>query len=333
VSDKTLDIFLARASALRATREFFWQRGYVEIDTPVLSPALIPEHTIKAFSTVHYSHSGTARPLYLIPSPEVWMKRLLAMGSGNIFQISRCFRNGEPPTGMHHPEFTMLEWYAVGKDFHDNIPRQEEYGEHLRRTLRTAPTVTVRGVRVDLRPPWRRMSMREAFLDLADVDLAGLSEIGALREAVRSAGMTPAVSDDWESLFHRLFLEKVEPRLPLDRPLFLTDYPAGVSTLARTAADNIFAERWELFIGGIEIANCYTEERDPRRLREFFQKGGEAGSGTSQHAPADRELETVMAAGLPVCSGNALGLDRLLMVLLQRSTIKDVLPFAWCRDE
>ncbi len=329
MTELSLATLRARALLLRATREFFWERGYVEIDTPVLSPALIPEHTIEVFTTDYFPHTGAARRLFLVPSPEVWMKRLLALGTGNIFQICHCFRNAEPPTGVHHPEFTMLEWYAVNADYRDNMTLQEEYGERLRLVLGVADTVNVRGRPVNLRPPYRRLSLQEVYFDLADVDLASCREWGALREAAVRTGVEAAPSDDWESLFHKIFLEKVEPRLPWDRPLFLTDYPAALPTLARTGADGLTAERWELYLGGLEIANCYTEERDPARLAGFFEREEAARRTARVGVPADRELERIMAAGLPPSSGNALGLDRLLMVLIGEELINEVLPFAW----
>ena len=329
MTDGNLAAFRARALLLRSTREFFWERGYLEIDTPVLSPALIPEHTIEAFATDLFSHTGDARRLFLVPSPEVWMKRLLALGAGNIFQICRCFRNAEPPTGVHHPEFTMLEWYSVNADYRDNMTLQEEYGERLRLALGVAETVSVRGRPVNLRPPYRRISLQEAFFDLADVDLASCGEWGALREAASRVGVGTVSSDDWESLFHKIFLEKVEPRLPWNRPLFMIDYPAALPTLARTRDDGLSAERWELYVGGLEIANCYTEERDPVRLAAFFRREEAARRDARVGAPPDRELEHIMADGLPPSSGNALGLDRLLMVLIGKTSINEVLPFAW----
>jgi elongation factor P--(R)-beta-lysine ligase len=328
VAANELDILLSRAQALRATREFFWGRGYVEMDTPVLSPALIPEHTIENFATTYYSHGGASRELYLVPSPEVWMKRLLSQGSGDLFQISKCFRNREPPTGIHHPEFTMLEWYSVGKTYLDSLALQEEYFGHLGCVLGAKTEVMIRGRRVRLATPFLRIPMREAFFEFAGLDLDRLDDFAVLTEAAAGIGIDASPSDDWESLFHRIFFDRVEPRLPGDRPFFLMDYPARLPTLARCDASGRYAERWELFIAGLEIANCYTEERHPERLRVFFKAEDDKKRAALQPVATDWELETIMANGLPASSGNALGLDRLLMVLLEKKLITEVMPFA-----
>jgi len=328
----TLSTFRARAAALRATREFFWARGYAEMDSPLLAPALIPESTIDVPAVEFHDHLGRPRPLYLIPSPEVYMKRLLALGSGDIFQITKCFRDGEPPTGVHHPEFTMLEWYTVGAGYLDSLALQEEYFDFLRRSLGTGGSAAVRGRSVDLSPPFRRLTLREAFRETAGLDLDALLEREALAEAAAGLGLSVSPEDEWESVFHKIFLQAVEPRLPSDRPLFLLDYPAELPTLALVPPGVRYAERWELYIGGIELANCYTEERDRTRLADFFRREGAKKQASLTPHPADEELAEIMAASMPAASGNALGFDRLLMVLLGKDTIREVIPFAWNTD-
>jgi lysyl-tRNA synthetase class 2 len=331
---RTIDLntAFARAAALRATREFFWARGYREIDTPLLAPVLIPESTIEVFASEFRNHLGRPRPLYLIPSPEVYMKRLLAAGSGDIFQVAKCFRNLEPPTGAHHPEFTMLEWYTEGADYLDSLALQEEYFDFVRRTLGIGASVAARGGTMLLEPPFARLTMREAFRELGGLDLDALLELSPLREKAAALGLPVASGDDWESLFHKVFLQTIEPRLPADRPLFLLDYPAALPTLAKRKPDGRYAERWELFAGGLELANCYSEERDPERIDRFFREEGERKKMMAFPHPADGELRAIMA-GLPSCSGNALGIDRLLMVMLRKDTIQEVIPFAWYEDQ
>ncbi|MBN2352056.1 MAG: elongation factor P--(R)-beta-lysine ligase [Spirochaetales bacterium] len=332
MNSTSLTTFRTRAAALRATREFFWDRGYAEIDTPFLAPALIPESTIEVSAVEFRDHFGRPRPLYLIPSPEVYMKRLLAQGSGDVFQITKCFRNGEPPTGIHHPEFTMLEWYTAGAGYLDSLALQEEYFDFLRQSLGIGGTVTVRGRTVDLSPPFRRLTMREAFSETAGLDLEALFEREALADAAAGLGSAVSSADSWESLFHKVFLQAVEPRLPAGRPLFILDYPAALPTLALVRPGGMYAERWELYIGGIEIANCYTEERDRSRIASFFREEGEKKRVAHTPHPPDGDLARIMAADMPASSGNALGFDRLLMVLLGKEKIQEVIPFAWYTD-
>ena len=318
-----LPILKARARALAGIRRFFDRRGYLEVDTPLLAPALIPESSLEVFAV-----AGQPGPLYLIPSPELWMKRLLCAGSGSIYQLCRSFRSGEPDAPLHLPEFTMLEWYSVGSDYLENIPIQESLVEALCRDLELGDELLRGGVRVSCRPPFPRVSVAEAFRDHLGLDLAACAGRKPLEREAAARGLPVTPEDDWADLFHKLFLTFVEPRLPRDRPLFVTDYPARVQTLARSRPGSPWAERWELYIAGVEIANCYTEETDAARVEAFFHTQEAArGSGRRPH-PVDWELARLIGRSLPPCSGVALGVDRLLAVLLGLASLEAVAPFA-----
>ncbi|HUX22461.1 MAG TPA: amino acid--tRNA ligase-related protein, partial [Spirochaetia bacterium] len=293
----------ARAKTLAAIRSFFSERGYLEVDTPQLAPALIPESMIATFSTTFSSPYHDARELFLVPSPEIWMKRLLAAGSGDLFQISHCFRNAEQVGRIHNPEFTMLEWYTLGADYFDSADRIDEL-------LASLSEEASRG----LLPPCRRMSMAAAFDEIAGIDLTACMEIDLLKEAVARAGLTMPEPAQWEELFNALFLQLVEPELPQDRPLILFNYPSNIATLAKQIPGTPWSERWELYIDGIEIANCFTEETDPIRVAEYYRH--EEGRLGAAALHADGSFPAIFAEGFPACSGTALGVDRLLMALL-----------------
>ena len=177
-----IELLRRRAQFIQAIRRFFVDRGYLEVETPILAPFLIPEPSLEIFETTYLDAGGGARVLYLIPSPELWMKRLLAAGSGSIFQITKCFRNGESLERYHNPEFTMLEWYTVDHDYTDSMGVMED----LVRRLGEEMTVDS-----GLLPPFRRMAMNEAFETTTGLKLDHLMSLDAILEAARSLGIRP----------------------------------------------------------------------------------------------------------------------------------------------
>lgn len=305
----------------QATRDCFTRAGYSEVQTPVLSPFLIPEPAIEIFSTRLELRGGAGKELYLAPSPELWMKRLIARGSGSIFQVSRSFRNGDCGSPWHNPEFDLLEYYTVGGSYLDSIAVTEGLFDHL---LGCLPAVT----RADrLVPPFLRMTMAEAFDRFAGIDLAACQEVDRLTTAGRTAGAALSDGITWEEAFHIVFLTLVEPCLPRGKPLVLLDYPALVPTTARRKAGTPCAERWELFVDGAEIANCYTEETDLAALEKLFRD--EAARRVSARTPhaVDTALPSIVSSGPALVSGSALGLDRLEAVFRGEQDLGGVILF------
>lgn len=327
-----IGLLRARARIIQELRAFFLERGYLEVDTPALSPALIPEPTIRSFATRFENPFVPAQDLYLVPSPEIWMKRLLAEGSGSIFQISHCFRNAEQLGRIHNPEFTMLEWYTLGQNYRDSIDLTETL---LSRLAGLAPGASsAAGASTDhntdavsmtelLRRPVRRMSMAEAVRIGAGIEIEGAFTPEDLRRAARQAGVVVAEDATWEEAFNTLFLQLVEPALPVDRPLVLYDYPAGIPTLAKAIPGTPWSERWELYVAGMEIANCFTEETDPARILAYFR----GASARVPDAKVDEDFLAIFEKGFPDCSGVALGVDRLVMLLTGARTLRGVISF------
>lgn len=302
-------------------RSFLDGKGFLEVATPLLSPYLIPEAHIEIFATDYFSHSRGERELYLIPSPEVHMKQLLAAGSGSIYQICPSFRNNEQLGRHHNPEFSMLEWYLAGGSSEENIALAEELFSVL---LQAFPEADTRS----LAPPFRRMTMARAWADFAGIDLEAAMDLPGLRRAAEMAGIELREEEEsWEDLFHRIFLTLIEPQLPADKPLVVERYPANIRTLAEPVPGTPWLDRWELYVKGVELANCYTEERSRTRMEAFFRQEYAKKAAGSRIVPEyNPKLPETYAAMDPV-SGIALGMDRLAMLLSGSPDLGGVILF------
>jgi lysyl-tRNA synthetase class 2 len=307
-----------RARIIRGARSFFDERNYLELDTPLLAPDLIPESCLEVFETSRILPSGGAVPYWLIPSPEIWIKKIIAQHHTSVYQICKCFRNGESSGFLHSPEFTMLEYYTMNADYKDSL----KITENLFSSLLPTPHSPL---------PFIQITVAEAFARFAGFDLFAAAETeGALETEARRLGLDPPVGMGMAALYDLIFIHAVEPHLKQDRPVALLDYPAFVPCLARKGADGKTVERWELYYNGIELANCYSEETDAEQVRNFFENEAAAKErGALVRHRVDHDFWKIFqgTAPFPPCSGVALGLDRLIMALCGRSTIDSVLPF------
>lgn len=312
------DVARFRAATMRAIRTFFDEAGYLEVETPTLSPELIPEAHIEVFETalVDPYDAADAAARYLVPSPEIWMKRLLARGYRDIYSLGKAFRNAESTSRVHRPEFTMLEWYGVETDQLAQADLTARLLGHLVATLPPAAGSHRVGA------PVERLTVAESFERYAGVR-PDFARTDAMREAARRLGVHIGPLETEEDLFQRILLTFVEPKLPRDHPVLLTDYPALVPTLARR--DGPIAERWELYVDGMELANCYHEETDRVALARFLERESDRKrTALVPHPPAASLLEF---ADAPRSSGVALGVDRLIMALLEIRDIGGVIFF------
>ena len=312
--------FLTRRGALTgAVRRFFHDRGYTEVETPYAVPAPGEEVHLRAFATLREHPDGTLEPLWLNTSPEFAMKRLLVAGVGPIFQFARVWRNGDAGA-LHAPEFTMLEWYRPGADLEALI---EETTALLRDVL--PPVVRCRGIATDLSRT-ERLTVAEAFARHAGVPR--LLEIGEDAAALAAAaGVRLRDGENWEDLFFRLLLERVEPHLGRLHPTFMTHWPAAQAALARRdPADPRVAERFELFVCGIELANAFVELTDPTEQRLRFKADRLRRQGVSGPDWAlDEDFLAAMEYGMPPAAGIAVGFDRLVMLASGADRIGQVL--------
>ncbi len=286
-----------RARLIGGVRAFFDQAGFLDVETPVRIPAPAPEANIDA------QPSGT---WYLQTSPELCMKRLLAAGYERIYQICRCFRQGE--RGHRHvPEMTLLEWYAAGADYRAMMTQCEQLIGFVAEWLGCGHRLRYQGRTIDLRPPWDRISVDAAFR--------------------RFAGMSAWAALD-QGRFDEIMGLEIEPRLGLQRPVFLYDYPAPCGALARLkSGDPTVAERFELYIAGMELCNAFSELIDPveQRVRFEAENRSREAAGKPAYPPAEAFLTSL--AGMPPAAGNAMGIDRLAMLFCDAATIDLVVAF------
>lgn len=307
-----------RARLAQAVRAFFDARGYTEVETPYAVTAPGEEVHLRAFATTREHPDGTNEALWLHTSPEFAMKRLLVGGAGPVFQLARVWRNGEGGA-LHAAEFTMLEWYRPGADM---AALMEEAEALLRAVL--PPVVTCRGVSTDL-ACFERLSVAEAFARHAGADV--LASANDARALAAASGARLRDDETWEDLFFRLLLERVEPRLGRAHPTFLTHWPAAQAALARRdPTDPRVAERFELFVCGIELANAFVELTDPVEQRaRFLADRARRHAAQGADWPLDEDFLAALAHGMPQAGGIALGFDRLAMIAAGADRIGQVL--------
>ena len=321
---------LGRNRVVAAIRRWFAARDFVEVDPAALQVSPGNEAHLHAFSTEAVTAAGERRPLHLHTSPEFACKKLLAAGEERIFALGHVFRNRERGA-LHHPEFTMLEWYRVGEPY-DLL--MQDCAELLRLAAETAGRreASFRDRTCDLTAWPERLSVADAFARHAAVDIldtvspAGEPDRGRLAAACASAGIRTAPDDTWSDMFSRVLVERVEPRLGLGRPTLLDRYPAAEAALARTAeGDSRVAERFELYACGVELANGFGELTDPVEQRRRFEgEMDEKARVYGERYPVDEEFLAALAA-MPPASGVALGVDRLVMLAVGAERVEDVI--------
>lgn len=315
-----------RARLNRRVRGFFEADGFVEVETPLLAPRLIPEPSIAIFATEQHYAGGASRPLYLTPSPELWMKRLVAAGMPRVYQLARSFRNVEEQGAFHRHEFTMLEWYTAGESYRGALTRSERLLAALDAEIGAALGPAAPPAAAAARPPLQRVTMSRLWRDALGLDPAHASAAD-LRAAARRLDLPVAAGDTWEQLFNRIFLTCIEPLIAREHPVAVLDYPARIPTLAQTAPGGAHARRWELYLAGVEVANCFQEETGAAALASLFAREAERQAAARVAPPPDLALARDFAAA-GACSGVAVGLDRLYALLLGLPAIAPIIACA-----
>jgi lysyl-tRNA synthetase class 2 len=317
-----------RSRILSALRKGMEARGYAEVETPLLVRCPGMEPHLTAFET-DYLADGERRRLYLPTSPEYAMKRLLACGFERIYQICKAFRD-EVWGPQHNPEFTILEWYRAYADYTDIMGDAEALVHGVTRAVLGTTYIGCRGCEVDVTPPWERLSVREAMSRHAGIEGDPFSDRQAFVAEARQRGYsTVGEGDPAEVAFHKVFLDGVERHLGRERPTILLDYPAPMAALAKRKPEAPdLAERFEIYIAGVELANAFTELNDPEEQRGRFEaEAAQRRTDGSREYPVDEVFLSSMASGIPPSGGIALGVDRLVMLLTGAERVQDVIAF------
>jgi lysyl-tRNA synthetase class 2 len=303
----------ARAEVLRAVRGFFDARGYLEVETPALQVSPCMEPHIQAFKTELVSADRqTRQTMYLHTSPEFAMKKLLVAGLPKIYQFAKVFRNAEG-SSWHSPEFAMLEWYQAGMDYKDMMQETIDLLRHV-----AVEPMTALGKTSDLHLPWEKITVVEALKKYAGVDISEhLNDLGHIVKEAARIGVHVSPHDDWDNALLKILMDRVEPQLGTPAPAIIYDYPVSMAALSRPKPeDPRFAERFEVYVCGIELANAFGELTDAKSQRERFLHDVAARKRLyGDDYPVDEDFLKALEYGLPNSSGNALGLDRLVMLV------------------
>lgn len=319
-------ILSQRAEIVNRMRQFFYQQGFLEVSTPVLSPALIPESYLEVFETVVKDKQGRRKKAYLTPSPELWLKKLLVAGGKKIFEITKAFRNTDLGGHFHNPEFTLLEWYRRGADYHQTMADCEA----LIRFLVPQGKLSYQGEEIDLTQPFEKISLAEAFSRWAGIEPETLFDGEKLKKEAQKRGYSLTEDDDWETVYQLIYLKEVEPNLGRKRGTIIYHFPACFAPLAEADKKNPqVKKRFELYLFGVELADGYQELTDPEKQKEEFEKELKKRKELKKTPhPPDEDFLEALEVGLPFSSGVALGVDRLVMILTNKRDIKEVVLFA-----
>lgn len=323
-----------RSIAMQAVRSFLSDNGFLEVDTPAFATSLIPESCLEVFKTEYIKpYKNESIPLFLTPSPEVYIKQLIARHKRSFFQLSKCYRNLESIGYLHSPEFTMLEYYSVDKDYNFSIQITQNILSYIASKLKDSPLLSLENIEI-LKKGFLIKTVEELFEEYANFSLKKENSKQALFSHAKR--LQPSLELKFEdlsqsSLYDMIFVHAIEKNLPKDRLTLVIDYPKFSSCLAKEKHscynDCVVKERWELYGNGIELCNCYTEEKDKKKIDEYFAKEERIKNENAivKHSVI-KEFGSICEK-LPLCSGVAMGFDRLLMFLSGRKDISSVLPF------
>jgi len=316
-----LEVLKARAAMEKAVRAYFDMEGFMEVTTPIALPFPNLDPNIRPVPLMIRDFSGCPHRHWLHTSPELSMKKLIALGAGSIFQLAQVFRD-EESTVHHRCEFTMLEWYRMGADYEDAIQDAVKIIQKACRSVRGSSSLSRSGTVWDLAAPWEDMTMLEAFSRYAGVDSFSKQEMTA---ALGKRGYSCDPDAGPEDSFFRLYVDVVEPELGREKPTIVRDFPDFLGTMARPKPGSPgVLERFEIFIDGLELANGYSELTDAQELRRRMERVRESleSDGVQGLVIDDGFLEAVRR--LPDCAGVSLGMDRLAMLLLEADDIGQV---------
>ena len=322
VNEDARRTFVTRARIVSALRRYLDQRGFLEVETPILQP-IYGGAAARPFVT---HHNVLDADLYLRISDELYLKRLIIGGLDRVYEIGRDFRN-EGISTRHNPEFTQIEVYQAYADYNDIMCMVEQIWSNVAREVLGTDKLTYQDQTLDLTPPWRRVTIRDAILDATGVDILQHDTLLALREQIQSHSLRMDVKPTWGQQVDEMFKEFVEPHLV--QPTFVLDHPLDVSPLAKKKAESpSLVERFEFFVGGLECGNAFSELNDPVDQRERFEgQRRQMAEGDEEAHPMDEDWIRALEYGMPPTGGLGFGIDRMTMLYADQSSIREVILF------
>lgn len=322
--------YLVREKVIDAIRSFFKSRDFHEVETPLLVKSPGTEPYLEVFETTLQFAEGDRHRGFLLTSPEYAMKKLLAAGFGNIFQICKSFRNNEGRSGKHNPEFTILEYYREHANYEDLMTDQKELLLHILRVVTGDPKATIleyQNLKIDL-ANWRTLSITKAFQQYANISEEELLDEEKLLDKATQKGYQIDDQTTWEQAYNQIFLNEIESKLDPEIPTILYDYPTSQAALSlKKASDPRFAERFEYYIAGVEIGNAFSELNDAVEQRTRLEAElAEREKLGKTHFELDKDFIKALET-MPTAAGIAIGVDRLVMLFANTTSIQDTLLF------
>ncbi len=322
------EIFQTRSQIIAAMRQFLNQRGFIEVETPVLQPSA-GGALARPFIT---HHETLDQDFYLRIATELHLKRLIVGGFDKVYELGRVFRN-EGISTQHSPEYTLLESYEAYADYNDVMKMVEEMVSEVSQQVLGTDTVKFGDSTINLKPPWQRLSLRDAVIEYSGIDFVKYPTASGLREKMRSTNIEADPEKNWAKLVDELLSTSVKPGLI--QPTFVLDYPVSMSPLAKTKpGEERVVERFQAYAGGLEIGNAYSELNDPIEQRERFEEQLTERKGEDEEKwTIDEDFLTALEYGMPPTGGLGIGIDRLVMLLTNQQSIREVILFPQLRDK
>lgn len=335
VIDLRLKEFLKeRAKIVKGIRDFFWNKDFLEVETPEMVKLPGMEPHLDVFKTTFtglplQGEEPQSEQLYLITSPEYAMKKLLVAGHEKIFQITKSFRNKEHESTLHNPEFTMLEWYRAYASYEEIMADTEELVSSLAKSFHDDHWITFAGHRVDVSSPWEKVKVKDLFKKYANINIEDFEDVEKFRKVLKEQGYKVTAKTPYDDMFFMVFLNVIEPNLGSKKPTIVYEYPVQMAALSKKCDhDPRYAERFEVYIAGMELCNAFTELNDPQeqKLRLEAERKERQKLGKEDY-PVDQSFIRALEFGMPPSGGIALGVDRLVMLLTGVTDIRDILYF------
>jgi lysyl-tRNA synthetase class 2 len=326
VNEEARRVFITRSRIVASLRGFLDSRGFMEVETPVLQP-LYGGAMARPFTTYYHALD---QEVFLRIADELYLKRLIVGGLDRVYEICKDFRN-EGVSSQHNPEFTQLEVYQAYADYHDMMSLAEDAFFHIASEVLKSGQIRYQGQEIDLTPPWRRLPMRDAILEQTGLDIYEAPTAEALRQRVEQSGLEVDPQPTRGTMVDEIFSEYVERKLI--QPTFITDFPLEISPLAKRKPDSPdLVERFELFIGGLELGNAFSELNDPLDQRErLLEQKKQREAGDEEAHPMDEDYVRALEYGMPPTGGMGWGIDRMVMLFTDQSSIREVILFPHLR--